>query len=121
MSGWGIRARVLFLALAPSVMILLSLVIYFTYERIVEVDVSLAERGKLVARRLAPATEFAIFAGDHAALQRLTDAAVREADVSSIAIADAHGNQLSRSGSAAEADGSNSMRFTEAVMQTRLA
>ena len=121
MRQWGIRARVLFLALAPSVMILASLVTYFTYQRIVEVDVSLAERGKLVARRLAPATEFAIFAGDHAALQRLTDVAVREADVSSIAITDAHGDELSRSGSAAEADGSNSMRFTEAVMQTRLA
>ena len=89
MKEWGIRARVLFLALAPSVMILLSLVTYFTYERIAEVDVSLAERGKLVARRLAPGTEFAIFAGDRAALQRLADAAVHEVDVSSIAIRDA--------------------------------
>ena len=78
MRQWGIRARVLFLALAPSVMILASLVTYFTYQRIVEADVSLAERGKLVARRLAPATEFAIFAGDHAALQRLTDIQIRE-------------------------------------------
>jgi len=121
MSGWGIRARVLFLALAPSVMILLSLVIYFTYERIVEVDVSLAERGKLVARRLAPATEFAIFTGDHAALQRLSDAAVHEADVSSIAIADAKGNELASSGRIAPADESGSMRFTEPVIQTRLA
>ena len=68
MSGWGIRARVFFLALAPSVMILLALVVYFTYQRVVEVDVSLAERGKLVARRLAPGAEFALFAGDRAAL-----------------------------------------------------
>lgn len=121
MSNWGIRARVLFLALAPSVMILLSLVIYFTYERIVEVDVSLAERGKLVARRLAPATEFAIFTGDHAALQRLADAAVHEADVSSIAIADAQRSELARSGRIAPVDESASMRFTEPVIQTRLA
>ena len=121
MKRWGIRARVLFLALAPSVMILVSLVTYFTYQRIVEVDVSLAERGRLVARRLAPATEFAIFAGDHAALQRLTDAAVHEADVSSIAIADAHGAEFARSVSPGEADSSSSMRFTEPVVQTRLA
>jgi len=121
MSGWGIRARVLFLALAPSVMILLSLVIYFTYERIVEVDVSLAERGKLVARRLAPATEFAIFTGDHAALQRLADAALHEADVSSIAIADAQGNELAESGRNEPGNESGSMRFTEPVIQTRLA
>lgn len=121
MSGWGIRARVLFLALAPSVMILLSLVIYFTYERIVEVDVSLAERGKLVARRLAPATEFAIFAGDHAALQRLTDTAVHEADVSGIAITEPQGRELARSGTLGDAAGTGSLRFTEPVIQTRLA
>jgi signal transduction histidine kinase len=121
MSSWGIRARVLFLALAPSIMILFSLVIYFTYERIVEVDVSLAERGKLVARRLAPASEFAIFTGDHAALQRLADAAVHEADVSSIAIADAQGTELARSGRSAPVGDSASMRFTEPVIQTRLA
>ena len=121
MSGWGIRSRVLFLALAPSVMILFSLVIYFTYERIVEVDVSLAERGKLVARRLAPATEFAIFTGDHAALQRLADAAIHEADVSSIGIADAQGHELAVSGKIAPVDEAESMRFTEPVTQTRLA
>ena len=121
MSGWGIRARVLFLALAPSVMILLSLVIYFTYERIVEVDVSLAERGKLVARRLAPAAEFAIFAGDHAALRRLSDAAVHEIDVSSIAITDAQGRDLARSEALAHPADSDSLRFTEPVIQTRLA
>jgi signal transduction histidine kinase/ActR/RegA family two-component response regulator len=118
MKEWGIRARVLFLALAPSVMILLALVIYFTYQRIAEVDVSLAERGKLVARRLVPAAEFAIFAGDRAALQRLTDAAALETDVSSVAIADAQGQTLAHSGR--PVDGA-SMQFTEPVVQTRLA
>src|SRR4029079_8270594 len=58
---WGIRARVFFLALAPSVMLLLALVSYFTYERIAEVELSLGERGKLVARRLAAPAEFHIF------------------------------------------------------------
>ena len=65
---WGIRARVLFLALAPSVMILLAVVVYFTHARIAEVDASLSQRGVLVARQLVSAAEFSIFAGDRAAL-----------------------------------------------------
>ena len=121
MKHWGIRTRVLFLAMAPSLMILLSLVTYFTYQRIEEVNVSLVERGKLIARRLAPGTEYAIFAGDRAALQRLADAAASEVDVSGVAISDAAGQELAHAG-ARGAEGANvSMRFTEAVRQTRLA
>ena len=81
MKSWGIRARVLFLALLPSIMILLTLAGYFTYARIAEVDVLLAQRGNSLARQLAPGTEFALFAGDSAALDRLAKAAVSEADV----------------------------------------
>jgi two-component system, sensor histidine kinase len=121
MRHWGIRTRVLFLAMAPSLMILLALVTYFTYQRIEEVDVSLAERGKLIARRLAPGTEYAIFAGDRAALQRLADAASSEVDVSSIAIDDALGHELARSGGSVPANVDPSLRFSEAVKQTRLA
>ena len=62
MTGSGIRARVLFLALAPSVLILLTLVTYFTYDRIAEVDRSLARQGIALARQLAPGAEFALFA-----------------------------------------------------------
>ena len=118
MKNWGIRSRVFLLALAPSVMILLALVIYFTYERIAEVEVSLAERGKLVARRLAPSAEFAIFAGDNAALQRLADAAAAEADVSAITIDDEAGQELVHAGNSAAGD---AMRFIEPIVQTRLA
>jgi signal transduction histidine kinase/ActR/RegA family two-component response regulator len=117
MNGWGIRARVFFLALAPSVMILLVLVVYFTYQRIAEVDLSLAERGKLVARRLAPSAEFALFAGDRAGLQRLAEAAGAEADVAGIDIDDASGQQLVRTGRA----DAGALRFTEPITQTRVA
>jgi signal transduction histidine kinase len=117
---WGIRARVLFLALTPSVLILLSLVTYFTYTRIAEVDVSLAQHGRSIARHLAPGAEFALFAGDRAALQRLTDAAAREADVESVTITDAQGQTLARSGPRA-LPAAESVRFTQPVMETRLA
>ena len=121
MKHWGIRARVLFLALAPSVMILFTLVAYFTYQGIREVDVSLSERGKLVARRLSVGSEFAIFAGDRLALQRLSDAALGEADVSSITVLDGRGNELARSDAATPAVPGALLRFVEPVIQTRLA
>lgn len=120
MKGWGIRARVLVLALTPSAMILLALVGYFTYQRIAEVDFSLAQRGILVARQLAPVAEFAIFAGDRSALQRLTDAAMYEADVRSVTIADPQGQALARSGPVDPSEAGDSVRFTQPVMQTRL-
>ncbi len=121
MKHWGIRARVLFLALAPSVMILLALVSYFTYERITEVDASLAQRGILVARQLAPGAEFALFAAYRVALQRLADAAIREADVRSVSIADGRGQEMAHSGPIEPAAEADAFRFTQPVVQTRLA
>ena len=121
MRRWGIRSRVLFLALTPSVTILFALVGYFTYDRIAEVDVSLAQRGILVARGLAPGAEFALFAGNRLELQRLTDAALHEADVRSIAVADAEGQVLAHSGPLEAPAPGEAVIFTQPVMQTRLA
>ncbi len=120
MRSWGIRSRVLLVALTPSVMILLALVSYFTYDRIVEVDISLAQRGILVARELVPGAEFALFAGDRSELQRLADAAIGEADVRRVTIADAQGRELARSGPPGASSSGESVTFTQPVSQTRL-
>ena len=101
-------------------MILLVLVSYFTYERITDVDRSLAQRGVLVARQLGPAAEFALFAGDRAALQRLTDAAIREADVANVVIADSQGQALAHSASSGTQSPDDTVSFTEPVQQTRV-
>jgi HAMP domain-containing protein len=120
MNDWGIRARVLFLALMPSIMILLTLVGYFTYARIAEVDVLLAQRGVALARQLAPATEFALFAGDRAALDRLASTAAREADVIDVTITDAQAHVLAHSGRQDSSDLPGAIRFAQPVMATRL-
>ena len=120
MKKWGIRARVLFLALLPSVMILLTLVGYFTYTRIAEVDVVLAQRGNSLARQLAPGAEFALFAGDTAALDRLAQSAVREADVASVTITDARGRVVAGATSNVARNGDAIARFTQPVLATRL-
>jgi signal transduction histidine kinase len=119
MRRWGIRARVLFLALVPSSLILAMLVAYFTTARISDADTQLAQRGAALARQLAPGAEFALFAADRAALQRMADAAAKEADVANVTIADANGRVVAHSGSARTDP--DAVRFTEAVMASRLA
>jgi signal transduction histidine kinase len=120
--NWGIRTRVLFLALAPGALILCTLVVYFTYTRIVAVDASLARQGQSVARQLAPGAEFALFAGDRVALQRLADAAARETDVSSIRIVESGGRELARSGAGdGTVDAADLIEFVQPVFATRLA
>jgi hypothetical protein len=109
---------VLFLALVPSSLILATLVAYFTTVRISDVDTQLAQRGAALARQLAPGAEFALFAADRAALQRMADAAAKEADVANVTITDAQGQVVARSGSVPAAPGT--VRFTEPVMATRL-
>ncbi len=120
MKRWGIRARVLFLALLPSIMILLTLAGYFTYARIAEVDVLLAQRGVSLARQLAPGTEFALFAGDAATLERLAQAAAREADVATVTISDAGGHVLAHAGAPEPLEETAVARFTQPVLATRL-
>ena len=121
MKSWGIRARVLFLALVPCASILVVLVGYFTYARIAEIDVLLAQQGAAIARQLAPGAEFALFANDRVALQRLTDAAASEANVASVRISDAAGNALAQSTVKGDSvSSSDTVAFAHAVSGTRL-
>jgi signal transduction histidine kinase/CheY-like chemotaxis protein len=121
MKHWGIRARVLFLALAPGALILFTLLIYFTYTRIAAVDTALARQGVSIARQLASAAEFAVFARDRVALQRLADAAAREENVSTVHIRDAAGHELARStGERAITETEKLVAFAYPVVETRL-
>jgi signal transduction histidine kinase/CheY-like chemotaxis protein len=120
MKTWGIRARVLFLALLPSALILVTLVTYFTYTRIAEVDTALAQHGLSIARQLGPGTEFALFAGDRAALQRLADAAARDSDVARVTITDREGRVLAVSRPLEAAQVRDLVEFTHPVVETRL-
>jgi two-component system sensor histidine kinase BarA len=94
MSGVGIRSRVLLLAILPVVALSLLLSGYFTHTRLNDLDQSLRDRGLAIANQLAPASEFGVFAGDLALLQRQAEAALREADVAHVMIADMDGKIL---------------------------
>jgi two-component system, sensor histidine kinase len=94
---WSISKRVMFLALTPSILTMAVLITYFTYVRVADMDQSLAQRSMALARQLAQASEFGLFAGNHAMLQQLADAAQHEPNVSSVAIRDAQGVIVARS------------------------
>jgi signal transduction histidine kinase len=119
MKAWGIRARVLLLALLPSVMILVSLVGYFTYARITEVNDLVGQRGVALARQLASGAAFAIVAADRTALQRLTDAMALERDVASVAIAGTDGHELAITRSLDRTEATDVVRYTQPVMNGR--
>lgn len=98
MNRWGIKGKVLFLALAPAALIAAVLAFHFVNSRITDLEQSLRDRGLAIARQLAPASEYGVFAGNHDILQRLTDAALKEADVNWVVITDLDGNTLAASG-----------------------
>ena len=94
MKNWGIRTRVLFLALAPLAFITLILDIYFINTRVRDLSQALTERGHAIAYQLAPASEYGVFSGNRDILNQLVQAALAEPDVSSVTFADPTGKVL---------------------------
>ncbi|TCV83781.1 response regulator [Sulfurirhabdus autotrophica] len=100
MKYWKIRTRVMFLALAPATIIAVLLTLYFTNSKINDLESSLHERGMVIARHLATASEFGVVSGDATQLMNLLDATLRESDVYSAAIVDTHSNLIAGKGEA---------------------
>jgi two-component system, sensor histidine kinase len=119
--GWSISKRVMFLAVTPSILTMAVLISYFTYVRVADMDRALAQRSLAVARQLAQASEFGLFAGNHAILRRLTDAAQREPNVSSVTIRDAQGAIVAQS-TTVDRDSDHSPRLvsTAPIFQSEL-
>lgn len=98
MKHWGIKTRVLFLALMPAAGIALLLAVYFVSSGIQSLEQSLHERGLAIARQLAPASEFGVFSGNREILQNLADSAIKETDLTAVTISNLDGAILASSG-----------------------
>ena len=98
MMQWGIKGKVLFLALAPAALIAVVLAMHFVNSQISDLEQSLRDRGLTIARQLAPASEYGVFSGNREILQRLTSAAQTEADVNWVAVTDTNNFLLAQSG-----------------------
>ncbi len=94
MSKWGIRSRVLFLAILPAAAIALVLAAYFIHTQLTELDHSLQARGTALAQELAPACEYGVATANTGLLKKLAGSAARSADVSRITITSASGRPL---------------------------
>jgi len=95
---WGIKERAVFLALAPAIVIAVSLTAYFVILRYADVESALQNRGLSLVRQLAPAAQYGTFSGNRSELLRLIQATTREPDVSGITIYDVGGRPLASAG-----------------------
>jgi two-component system sensor histidine kinase BarA len=98
MKHWGIKNKVLFLALLPAAAIAFLLATYFIAAQIHDLEESLTERGYIIVRQLGPAAEYGVFSGNAEILTALANVVLREADVRSVVISDAQGKILTKVG-----------------------
>jgi PAS domain S-box-containing protein len=94
----GIQKRVVFLALAPTLIIAVALAGYFLFVRYADVEAELQNRGQSIIRQLAPTAEYGALSGNRAELLRLVKAVVREPEVVAVSIYDAAGQLLVSAG-----------------------
>jgi signal transduction histidine kinase len=98
MTGWGVRARVMLVAMLPMLVLAIVLTAFYTSSRLSDLGEAHAARGQAFARQLAAASEYAVFSGNRESLQQLAGAILAEDDVLGVTIIDRDGETLARSG-----------------------
>ncbi len=93
---WGIRSRVLLLALVPVVCLGFVLGTYLTRVRVYDLHASEQALGDTLATQLASASEYGVFSNNVRILQTLAHAVSREPGVESITITDHDGHVLAK-------------------------
>lgn len=94
MKPLGIRSRILLAALAPTILVALSITGVLVAEQLRQSHQDQHRRLAALARQIAAAAEYNIFVGDHERLRGLLDATLAEPDVQAAAILDARGRVL---------------------------
>ncbi len=86
MNDWGIRARVILLAIVPTGLVALVMGSYFVATRVQDLNVNVRDRGLTVANYIAQTSEYSLLAGNKQTLERLVNSA-RDGDVDILSIA----------------------------------
>lgn len=86
MKSWGIRERVIFVAVMPATFIAIVLAAYFLLLRYADAEKELIDRGRSLSKLLAPAAEYGIFSGNRDELLQLATALSRTPDVKAVVI-----------------------------------
>lgn len=94
MKNYSIRKRVLLLALLPTAITVFSLVGYFTYSSIQDVDTALKNRGHDLSLYLSKVSEVSIFSGNIGLLERHIKSTFIEGDIYQVTILDHDQNTI---------------------------
>lgn len=99
MNEWGIRARVILLALIPTGLVALVMGAYFVAARVSDLNAALQERGKAIATYVAQTAELPLNSGDGKSLKQLIHSASDgDNDIQAIAIYDKNNQLIVKSG-----------------------
>ncbi len=98
MKKWKLKHRILFLAMFPVLVITILLASVIMISGVSGIDDALKARGMVIARQLAPASEYGAFSGNREILQTLAQSVMKEEDVKAVIIADARNKILAVSG-----------------------
>ena len=100
-TDWGVRSRIVLLAVIPVLLISTLLLILFVREHVADSTKSLLQRGQTITRHLAYASEFGIAAANEQQLSDLIlSARDSDDDVAAIAVFDRDGRLMARTGAA---------------------
>ncbi|HSJ81992.1 MAG TPA: EAL domain-containing protein [Thiobacillus sp.] len=102
--SYGIRGRVIGLAVVPMAIIGVLLLSQLIVGKIDDLDQSLRTRAAAIARQLAPAAEYGVASGNIEVLQTLLEKVAIEADVRGVAVFADNGQTLSQVGLGAWAE-----------------
>ena len=78
-----IRTRAFMLGLLPTLLVAAVLTAFHVYSRLNDLETTMTQQGMAVARHLASASEYGVFSGNMAALEKLLDQALEEPGVKS--------------------------------------
>lgn len=98
MKSWGVRERVIFVAVMPATFIAIVLAAYFLLLRYADAEDELLGRGQALIKILAPAAEYGVFSGNSEELQQFAEALSRTPDVKAVIVYDRGGVALARTG-----------------------
>lgn len=101
MKSWGIRERVIFVAVAPAAFIAIVLAAYLLFMRYADAEKELVERSQALIKLIAPAAEYGVFSGNREELHRLVARLAQSPDVRSVTLYDRNGAVLAQAGTPA--------------------
>ena len=100
MKHWGIRNRVLLVALLPAITVAVALAGYIAYRTSADYEQDLRDYGIGLSRQLAAVGEFSTYAHDRDALRKIAQSALAEPNIVAAAFFDGEGEVLAWGGPA---------------------